>query len=79
MFLQSQKEYPSDLGNCRDKFLVQSVPAPDGDEVTSDLFDKSKNKVSENQRVAFGISVCFGGKCWSRVHSLCTVCLPVPW
>eukprot|EP00803_Ostreobium_quekettii_P011282 evm.model.scf_135.13 EVM.evm.TU.scf_135.13 scf_135:112002-117936(-) len=44
IIMQSQKEYPSDLGNCRDKFLVQSVPAPDGDEATSDLFDKSKNK-----------------------------------
>lgn len=44
IIMQSQKEYPPDLGNCRDKFLLQSVIAPAGDEVTSDMFDKSKFK-----------------------------------
>ena len=43
--MQAQKEYPPDLGNCRDKFLLQSTVAPSGDEVTSEMFDKSKNKV----------------------------------
>lgn len=44
IIMQLQKEYPPDLGNCRDKFLVQSVISPDGAEVTSEMFDKSKNK-----------------------------------
>lgn len=44
IIMQAQKEYPPDLGNCRDKFLLQSTVAPSGDEVSSEMFDKSKNK-----------------------------------
>ncbi|GMH42834.1 hypothetical protein BSKO_10753 [Bryopsis sp. KO-2023] len=45
VIMQCQKEYPTDLGNCKDKFLLQSVAAP-GDErdVTPAMFEKGKGR-----------------------------------
>lgn len=47
IIMQAQKEYPPDLCNCRDKFLLQSVTVEAhvaSGEVTSEMFDKTKNK-----------------------------------
>lgn len=45
VIMQSQKEYPTDLGNCKDKFLLQSVAAPgDEGEVTPAMFEKGKGR-----------------------------------
>mmetsp|Transcript_10901 Transcript_10901/g.27563 ORF Transcript_10901/g.27563 Transcript_10901/m.27563 type:complete len:252 (-) Transcript_10901:174-929(-) len=48
VIMQAQKEYPPDLNNCKDKFLVQTVPLPadfvvtgDKPEAPADAFDKS--------------------------------------
>lgn len=45
VIMQCQKEYPTDLGNCKDKFLLQSVVAPgDEREVTAAMFEKGKGR-----------------------------------
>jgi|Transcript_11725 hypothetical protein len=49
VIMQAQKEFPPDLNNCKDKFLVLTVPLPadtptsgsDKPELPADLFDKS--------------------------------------
>ncbi|WRX09782.1 Major sperm protein (MSP) domain - like 2 [Theobroma cacao] len=47
--MQAQKEAPPDM-QCRDKFLLQSVVAPDGTtnkDVTSEMFNKENGRVVE--------------------------------
>lgn len=47
--MQAQKESPPDM-QCKDKFLLQSVVAPDGTttkEITSEMFNKEGDKVVE--------------------------------
>ncbi|KAH8516654.1 hypothetical protein H0E87_004852 [Populus deltoides] len=47
--MQAQKEAPSDM-QCKDKFLLQSVVAPDGTTtkgITSEMFNKEGDKVVE--------------------------------
>jgi len=50
VIMQAQKEVPSDLENCRDKFLVQNCVAEkgDGDDVPS-LFTKEGKKIQETK------------------------------
>lgn len=47
VIMQAQKEYPPDLSNCKDKFLVQSVlmsaGSTGGAELNAELFDKSNS------------------------------------
>ncbi|KDD75840.1 hypothetical protein H632_c475p0 [Helicosporidium sp. ATCC 50920] len=47
IILQSQRETPANLADCKDKFLIQCTRLSGADkdlkEVTSDLFDASKN------------------------------------
>ncbi|KAJ6328386.1 hypothetical protein OIU77_010140 [Salix suchowensis] len=48
--MQAQKEAPPDM-QCKDKFLLQSVVAPDGTttkDITSDMFIKEDGKVVED-------------------------------
>lgn len=48
--MQGQKESPPDM-QCKDKFLLQSVVAPDGTttkDVTSDMFNKEDGRVVED-------------------------------
>lgn len=51
VIMQSQKEYPADLGVCRDKFLLQSVAAPGSEsEITVAMFDRALgHDVKENK------------------------------
>ncbi|KAM0015858.1 putative major sperm protein (MSP) [Helianthus debilis subsp. tardiflorus] len=47
--MQAQKEAPPDM-QCKDKFLLQAVAAPDGatiKDITADMFNKEENKVVE--------------------------------
>nr|TKR75230.1 hypothetical protein D5086_0000287490 [Populus alba] len=47
--MQAQKESPPDM-QCKDKFLLQSVVAPDGtttNKITSEMFNKEGDKVVE--------------------------------
>ncbi|XP_021898542.1 vesicle-associated protein 1-3 [Carica papaya] len=47
--MQAQKEAPPDM-QCKDKFLLQSVVAPDGTatkDITADMFNKEDGKVVE--------------------------------
>ena len=41
VIMQIQKEWPADINNCKDKFLVQSAPL-EGDLKYAELFDKSR-------------------------------------
>ncbi len=42
--MQAQREYPANLGDCKDKFLVQCTRvSPEVKEVVPDLFDSAKN------------------------------------
>ena len=44
-FLQAQREYPGNLAECKDKFLVQWVKVDnDVKDVLPDAFDAGKNK-----------------------------------
>ncbi|KAJ6679408.1 VESICLE-ASSOCIATED PROTEIN 1-3 [Salix purpurea] len=48
--MQAQKEAPPDM-QCKDKFLLQSVVAPDGTttkDITSDMFIKEDGKLQKN-------------------------------
>ncbi|EFJ08421.1 hypothetical protein SELMODRAFT_271653 [Selaginella moellendorffii] len=51
--MQAQRDYPPDLQQCKDKFLVQSVRAPEGaqfQEVSQELFNKENGaEVFENK------------------------------
>uniref|UniRef100_A0A2P2K6N5 MSP domain-containing protein n=1 Tax=Rhizophora mucronata TaxID=61149 RepID=A0A2P2K6N5_RHIMU len=47
--MQAQKEVPTDM-QCKDKFLLQSVTAPDGattKDITPEMFNKQEGKVVE--------------------------------
>lgn len=45
VIMQCQKEYPTDLGNCKDKFLLQSVAGPFNEtDVTAAMFEKGKGR-----------------------------------
>ncbi|XP_022770251.1 vesicle-associated protein 1-3-like isoform X2 [Durio zibethinus] len=51
--MQAQKEAPPDM-QCRDKFLIQSVVAPDGAtyiDVTSEMFNKEDGQVMDEFRM----------------------------
>ncbi|CAI0383264.1 unnamed protein product [Linum tenue] len=51
--MQAQKEAPPDM-QCKDKFLLQSVAAPDGvttKDITPELFDKADGKVVEEVKL----------------------------
>ncbi|OAY49339.1 vesicle-associated protein 1-3 [Manihot esculenta] len=51
--MQAQKEAPHDM-QCKDKFLLQSVPAPDGataKDITPDMFNREDDKVVEEFRL----------------------------
>lgn len=47
VIMQVQKEYPSDLSDCKDKFLVQTVAVGAGEEVTADTFKREDVKQSK--------------------------------
>jgi len=51
IIMQAQKEYPTDLNNCKDKFLVQSANVPAGSETKdiSELFAKGAKNISESK------------------------------
>ncbi|KAK9933744.1 hypothetical protein M0R45_020920 [Rubus argutus] len=54
--MQAQKESPPDM-LCRDKFLLQSVVAPDGSttkDITAEMFNKEDGKVVEEAVVENG-------------------------
>eukprot|EP01025_Chloroclados_australasicus_P045780 TRINITY_DN5030_c0_g1_i1.p1 TRINITY_DN5030_c0_g1~~TRINITY_DN5030_c0_g1_i1.p1 ORF type:complete len:230 (+),score=14.27 TRINITY_DN5030_c0_g1_i1:139-828(+) len=55
--MQSQKEYPPDINNCKDKFLVQSVIAlPNETDVHQDMFQKSRQGVVDSKlKVVFDL------------------------
>jgi hypothetical protein len=38
VMMQSQKEYPPDMSNCKDKFLVQTVQLLPGQDLEADTF-----------------------------------------
>ncbi|KAK9804421.1 hypothetical protein WJX72_011816 [[Myrmecia] bisecta] len=45
VIMQAQREYPANLGDCKDKFLVQCARVgPEVKDVSPDLFDSAKNK-----------------------------------
>ncbi|KAG8663979.1 vesicle-associated protein 1-3 isoform X1 [Manihot esculenta] len=51
--MQAQKEAPHDM-QCRDKFLLQSVAAPEGattKDITADMFNKEDGKVVEESKL----------------------------
>lgn len=43
--MSAQKEYPANMADCKDKFLVQSAKVgPDAKDITADAFDATKGK-----------------------------------
>eukprot|EP01024_Parvocaulis_polyphysoides_P012436 TRINITY_DN14496_c0_g1_i2.p3 TRINITY_DN14496_c0_g1~~TRINITY_DN14496_c0_g1_i2.p3 ORF type:complete len:265 (+),score=33.21 TRINITY_DN14496_c0_g1_i2:103-795(+) len=55
--MQSQKEYPADINNCKDKFLVQTIPAKANEtEVVAEMFSKDRPGLADNKlRVVFDL------------------------
>lgn len=47
ILMSVQKDYPPDIANCKDKFLVQSVVVTDSSKDVSDLFAKGNTGISE--------------------------------
>lgn len=41
VIMQAQKDYPADMGHCKDKFLVQTEVLPAGEEIGPETFKKS--------------------------------------
>lgn len=46
VIMQAQKDYPTDFQSCKDKFMVQTVPVGEGEELDKDTFNKDVQKDS---------------------------------
>eukprot|EP00879_Flechtneria_rotunda_P001053 GHRR01001191.1.p1 GENE.GHRR01001191.1~~GHRR01001191.1.p1 ORF type:complete len:255 (+),score=79.83 GHRR01001191.1:120-884(+) len=51
VIMQAQKEFPPDMANCKDKFLVQVKPMASGEEINQDTFKSPKDVKDTKIRV----------------------------